>query len=115
MYRQYCYKVPYTYAQCMADCTPGAPGFEYECRPICWQYKTRPWYLQCTRPTAYTTYGMNQVVPYNPQPSYSSYSYPETMYVDSHSTHSPSNDPCMKECAKGGSSPLDCCYYCGWC
>ncbi|MDJ0295771.1 hypothetical protein QLH46_16195 [Bacillus bombysepticus] len=56
---------------------------------------------------------MNQTIPYNPQPSFSPYSYPGTMYVDSHST--PSNDPCMKECAKGGSSPLDCCYYCGWC
>ncbi|PEF72090.1 hypothetical protein COF01_15450 [Bacillus pseudomycoides] len=75
MYRQYCYKVPYTYAQCMADCTPGDPGFDYECRPICWQYKTRPWYLQCTRPTAYTPYGMSQAAPYIPQPNYYPYSY----------------------------------------
>ncbi|PEJ20475.1 hypothetical protein CN675_08720 [Bacillus toyonensis] len=72
MYRQYCYKVPYTYAQCMADCTPGSPGFEYECKPICWQYKTKPWYVSC--PTHMAPYGMTQAAPYNSQPSY----YPST-------------------------------------
>ncbi|GGE26076.1 hypothetical protein GCM10011571_30240 [Marinithermofilum abyssi] len=80
--RQYCTPVPYTYDQCMAECTSGEnPGYVYECEPVCRTYKTRPWYMQCTGPMAYTPstpYGMSQPAPSNPWP----YLYPGTISVN---------------------------------
>lgn len=80
--RQNCYSVPYTYEQCMGECTSGEnPGYDYECEPICRPYKTRPWYMECIEPMAYTPsipYDMSQLSPSNQWP----YLYPGTISVN---------------------------------
>ena len=88
MNRQNCYRVPYTYDQCMADCTSGDnPGYDYECKVPCNAYKTRPWYIQCPTPMAHTPsapYGRSQTVPWG-------YTY----------------EQCMEDCTSGDNPGYD--------
>jgi len=118
-----CYNVPYTYEQCMQDCTSGEnPGTVEECEPVCRQYKTRPWHTICTESMPYppsTPYGMSQPVPYSPQPypypypySYALNPQPLPPMLDS---YHPFNSDCIRRCGKSGLSSLDCCYFCGFC
>lgn len=117
-----CYNVPYTYEQCMQECTSGEnPGTVEECEPVCRQYKTRPWYTICTEsmpsmPYAPSTpYGMSQPAPYSPQP------YPYALNpqplppLPYHYYSFLPDDDCVRECRRLGIPSLNCCYRCGYC